>query len=409
MHVLLKEVITRVSRVIGRTFDLRLSMGCVRVLAMAGVMGGTLHLTAANSGQIIKVYLEAGQSNADGRALTNGLPGNLLLPQASVPFYYYLTGGAVNSDGTLGTLTTLRPGCSAIGGGTTFGPELAFGNTLASYYAISNHVATNTVMVALIKYAHGGTSLVSNWTATGNVATNGDGPDYLIFQQVVRAGLTRLRVAYPAASIELDGMIWVQGETDIDNGAASASAYGTNLIRFIRDVRLKLATNQPYGPSLPFFFSRISTQQTYYSLPSDASHANYLLLRAGQDYAAAALAGSNVFMLNIDGNQYTTLTPYSSPGLHFDTGGQQALGTAFGQAVRTALPPTQLQPPEKSGGSWNIPFTGVTGTLQSLERSASVTGPWTLLASLVMNALGTTNYIDQQAPGSAVFYRASRP
>jgi len=104
--------------------------------------------------------------------------------------------------------------------------------------------------------------------------TNGDGPDYRIFQSVVRAGLARLAATYPAASIELDGMIWVQGETDIDNGAGPSTAYGTNLIRFIQDVRLTFATNQPYGSNLPFFFSRISAQQTYYSLPADASHSN---------------------------------------------------------------------------------------------------------------------------------------
>jgi len=101
--------------------------------------------------------------------VTNGLPSNLLLPQTGVPYYYYLTAGAANADGTLGTLTTLRPGGSAIGGGTTFGPELTFGNTLANYYALTNGVPTNKVMVAIIKYAHGGTSLFSNWVPNAAV------------------------------------------------------------------------------------------------------------------------------------------------------------------------------------------------------------------------------------------------
>jgi len=301
----------------------------------------------------------------------------------------------------------LRPGCSAIGGGTTFGPELTFGNTLANYFAVSNGVSTNIVMVALIKYAHGGTSLVSNWTAPGAVSTNGDGPDYLIFQQVVKAGLARLAAAYPGASIELDGMTWVQGETDIDDGTASSTAYGTNLIRFINDVRLKFGTNQPDGMNLPFFFSRISAQQTYYSLPTDASYSNYLLLRAGQDYAAAVMANSNVFELNIDGSQFSTLTPYASPGLHFDTGGQQGLGTAFGQAVIAALPPPCLQPPVKSGNGWLITFTGVSGTRQFVERASALAGPWTELTNIVLGPLGFATYEDQNWPGTAVFYRVS--
>jgi hypothetical protein len=302
--------------------------------------------------QIVKVYLEGGQSNADGRAKTNGLPAFLLQPQSAVPCYYYLTGGAANGDGTLGTLSVLQPVFFAQGGGTTFEPELTLGNTLANYYALSNGVSTNTVTVAIIKYAHGGTSLASNWAANGNGSTNGDGPEYIIFQKVVNAGLAHLAAIYTNASIELDGMIWVQGESDIDAGTAAATAYGTKLIRFINDVRLAYATNQPYGTNLPLFFSRISTNQTWYSLPADAGYSNYLILRASQNYVAATMANSNVFMLNIDGPQFTTLTPYASPGLHFDTGGQLALGSAFGEPVRTALPPSKrnaLQKSEQTG------------------------------------------------------------
>ena len=362
-----------------------------------------------NATQLIKVYLQGGQSNADGRAKTNGLPAYLLQSQPSIPCYYYLTGGAANGDGTLGTLSILQPGFSAQGGGTTFGPELSFGNTLANYYAMSNGVSTNTVTVALIKYAHGGTSLVTQWAANGNSSTNGDGPDYQIFQRVVSAGLARLAATYTNASIELDGMIWVQGESDIDAGAAAATAYGTNLLRFINDVRLTYATNQPYGTNLPFFYSRISTNQTWYSLPADAGYANYLILRAAQNYVAATMAGSNVFMLNIDGPQFSTLTPYASPGLHFDTGGQQAIGAAFGEAIRTALPLSRMSALQRSGINWNLSFTGVTGTAHTVERAATLAGPWTALTNIVMNPLGYTNYVDTSPPVSNSYYRARRP
>ena len=129
----------------------------------------------AVSPAILKVYLQGGQSNSDGRALTNGLAPALLQPQNDLPFYYYLTGGATNSDGSLGGLTFLRPGASALGGGTTFGPELSFGRTLADYFATTNGASTNTVMVAIIKYAHGGTTLAGDWLPGGDATTNGDG------------------------------------------------------------------------------------------------------------------------------------------------------------------------------------------------------------------------------------------
>jgi hypothetical protein len=360
-----------------------------------------------NYPEILKVYLQGGQSNSDGRALTNGLPVNLLQPQADVPIYYYLVGAAANGDGTLGTLTTLRPGISALGGGTTFGPELTFGRTLADYYALTNGVSTNIVMVAIIKYADGGTSLVANWAANGNSSTNGDGPDYVIFQSVVAAGLSRLAQAYPAARIELDGMIWVQGESDIDAGVGASTAYGTNLVRFINDVRQTYATNTPCGTNLPFFLSRISANQSVYSLPSDSSYSDYLLLRAGQQFAAATM--SNVFMIDTDASRFSTLTPWSSPGLHFDTPGQQSMGTAFGQSVIAALPPPQLQIPEISVDGFLLNFTGVSGTIQSIERSSSLQGPWNLLANILIGASGITNYDDPDPTFPAGFYRVSRP
>jgi hypothetical protein len=357
--------------------------------------------------KILKVYLQGGQSNSDGRALTNGLPANLLSPQNDVPLYYYLTGGVANSDGTLGSLTTLRPGISALGGGTTFGPEVTFGRSLADYYALSNGVSTNIVMVAIIKYAHGGTTLVTNWIANGNSTTNGDGSDYVVFQEVVSAGLTRLAAAYPSASIELDGMIWVQGESDIDTGASASAAYGTNLMRFIKDVRLALATNQPYGTNLPFFLSRISPNQTVYSNPSDSDYPNYLLLRAGQQLAATNLP--NVFMIDTDSSQFSTATPWSSPGLHFDTQGQESLGAAFGQAVIKALPLPTLLAPQRVNEGWLINFTGVSGTVQSVRRSSNVAGPWILLTNILVGPSWATNWIDTNPPFPTGFYRVSRP
>jgi hypothetical protein len=114
-------------------------------------------------------------------------------------------------------------------------------------------------------------------------------------------------------------------------------------------------------------------------------------------------------MLDIDASQFSTLTPYSSPGLHFDTAGQQALGTAFGQAVRSALPPPHLDLPTKSANGWNLAFTGVTGTTHSLQRASAVTGPWLLLTNLVMNPLGSASYDDPVPQGPGAFYRVSRP
>jgi len=266
----------------------------------------------------IRVYLQGGQSNADGRALVSGLPAALQVPQADVPFYYYFQGGPT-TGGLPGTLTTLRPGASETGV-TNFGPEITFGRSLA------DSVVGSGQSVAIIKFANGGTSLNTHWKAGGTPTTTNDGAEYVTFQNVVNAGLTALQTAYPGDTIQLAGMTWVQGETDIDNGAAASTAYGTNLINFITDVR------QTFGANLPFFLSRISDNQTVYSAGSATAQTNYNSVRAGQASAAATLPG--VYLIDTDPAAFSV----KADNLHYDAAGQQALGTALAQSAIAAVP-----------------------------------------------------------------------
>ena len=69
-------------------------------------------------------------------------------------------------------------------------------------------------------------------------------------------------------------------------------------MRFINDLRLTYATNQPYGTNLPFFLSRISSNQTVNSNPSGTIFPYYLLLRAWQAQVAAKV--TNVYMIDTD-------------------------------------------------------------------------------------------------------------
>ena len=261
-------------------------------------------------------------------------------------------------------------------------------------------------MVAIIKYAHGGTTLYQDWAAGGDSSTNNDGPDYITFQEVVSAGLAHLAAAYPGATIELDGMIWVQGESDIAPpvpNPAVAIAYGTNLARFINDVRLTYGTHYPYGTNLPFFFSRISTNQAAYSDPTGVNYPNYLWVRAGQ--AAVAATVSNAFMIDTDGAQFTV----RSDLIHFDTDGQLALGSAFAKTLIGALPRPQIQSLAKSGNGWRVTFMGISGLNYSLERTTSLLGTWTAVTNLVIGSPGITNFDDQDSPDYGAFYRVSHP
>lgn len=192
--------------------------------------------------QRIRAFLLGGQSNADGRAAASGLPTspvNLQQPQPDVDFYYKV-------EGKTAALTTLRPGLSET---NAFGPDVTFGRRLADALGDGAHTR-----VAIIKYANGGTNLHTQWKGGGDNTTTGDGSEYKIFQQTVTGGLAALGAKYPGAVIEIEGMLWVQGESD--NSEANAAAYQTNLSNFITDIR---AT---YGVNLWFVVSRLSNLQT---------------------------------------------------------------------------------------------------------------------------------------------------
>lgn len=240
----------------------------------------------------VRIALIGGQSNADGRAIPTDLPSNLQVPQADVDYFYYFQGGSP-------TLTTLRPGLTETNG---FGPAITLGRKLAETYRQEEHTR-----VAVIKYGNGGTNLQSQWKAGGDNTTSGDGGEYVIFQQTVSQGLAALAVAYPNASLDLEGMTWMQGESDTSGGLENS--YETNLRNFIADVR---AT---FSEDLPFIIARLSSQQTALGASGLAK------VRVAQDAVAAA----DPRTVSIDTDSFEM----KSDNLHFDAEGQQALGYAF--------------------------------------------------------------------------------
>ncbi len=277
------------------------------VIVIGIVLAG--HSTAECA--IVQVYLQAGQSNADGRAATSDLPSNpvdLLQPQDDVEFFFHTQGGSHALDSTL---TTLRPGMSETSG---FGPEVTFGRNMADFFGDDSDT-----MVAVIKYANGGTNLYSQWKAGGTADTSGDGSEYVTFQNTVSAGLAAIEAAHPDDLVEIAGMIWMQGETDAGS-AATAAAYETNLTDFIADIR---AT---YGSDLPFAIGQLSSGQTALNAT------NLEAVRTGQSNVAAndpltALVATDTFSLKSD-------------HLHFDGAGQQALGSAFAAELQIVPEPS---------------------------------------------------------------------
>lgn len=243
----------------------------------------------------LRVLLIAGQSNADGRAVVSGLPTSLQSPQANVDFYF-------KTEGNAAALTTLRPGLTET---SQFGPEILLGRRFADLH--SGEAGTR---VAIIKYANGGTNLYSHWKAGGDATTTGDGAEYVTFQQTVISGLAALVAAHPSATIELESMVWMQGESDT-NSLTYANAYQVNLANLIADVRATFAAN------LPFIIGRLSDGQT----ANDATGMD--IIQAAQD----AVADSDPLTEIVNTNGFAL----KSDHLHFDANGQRSLGSSFAE------------------------------------------------------------------------------
>ena len=273
----------------------------IALMTMAALLTGTTHAGG------VQVYLQGGQSNADGRAATSGLPTsptNLQQPQADVAFFFHTQGSAHALDSTL---TTLRPGMSET---SAFGPEITFGRDMADYYS-----GAPTVAVAIIKYANGGTNLHTQWAAGGDATTTGDGSEYVIFQNTVASGLAAISAANPGDTVQVMGMIWHQGESDAGS-AATASAYQANLTGFIADLR---AT---YGAALPFVIGEIAD-----------NGGNYTTIRAAQ--AAVASADPLTGFVDVD-------TFDMKDALHFNAAGQMDLGSGFATEMQAVPEPGTL-------------------------------------------------------------------
>ncbi len=235
----------------------------------------------------LRVFLLGGQSNADGRANPSGQP-----TYSDVDFYS-------DTESRSGTLTELYPGASETSG---FGPELGFGRRITDILGCDS-----TTRVAIIKYANGGTSLYSDWRAGGDSTISNDGPEYVAFQQAVTDGLAALSAKYTSAVINIEGMLWMQGESDSLIPEESTNYY-RNLTNFIFDVR---AT---YGIRLPFVIGRLSTNQ------SGSAASLIQNIRNAQNSAAAEST--------LNGLVYTDSFPLQDEW-HFNPSGQISLGKAF--------------------------------------------------------------------------------
>lgn len=253
------------------------------------------------------VYLVGGQSNADGYGITSQLPAALRAPQPDIDFYHGNGGGF--STLPANQWIRLQPGSGSMkanAGG--FGPELNFG------IGIHQALGAQNARIAVVKRTRGGSSLHTDWLPGGNATTTGDGPDYQAFQTTVNNALASLATLYPGASVQLEGMVWHQGEADAGS-PATANAYKANLTRFIADIR---AT---YGKDLNFGIVQLSNNQTLLNPTRLAA------VKAAQ--AAVATANPRNYLVTTD-----DLPMGGASNIHLGTPGNLTVGSRLAAGMQ---------------------------------------------------------------------------
>lgn len=256
---------------------------CFAAIAFSSAFAGAAEQT---------VYLLGGQSNMLGRAPKSGLPTspvNLRGSQSDVTFYFRDPG---SSGPNYNALVSLAPLTS---NGSTFGPEVTFGRAIKDANPGKN--------ITLIKYAHGDTSLYSDWKPQ-------TGPDYAAFKSTVAAGLAAITAR--GDTYKIAGMLWLQGEAD--QGGAPA-AYGTNITNFIADMRAN------YGATMPFVMAG-----------TGYSNSGYTAVNSAMASIADTLPNTVYF------SNYDLLGP-SHTALHFDSADQQVIGQRYAEAFASIPEP----------------------------------------------------------------------
>ena len=338
----------RKSKIISILILLALVYTMTAMLVTGASAASTTLPEASSGGEEIDVWLIAGQSNAVGYGKVSGKDSN-------GNYNGYPTDSTYASYKTL--LTNTSENVFLIkddeGGVMADFQSVGFGFGKSSLHSgaeigIATALNGNGKMNAIIKSAHGNTSLSNNTTSNESIkygtwtppsyiekysvetVGNRTGDFYYIFLNTVESGLKELRENGYTPVIR--GMWWMQGEADTFSESGSL-AYSELLETFISDVRRDLTEISGANQSeMPFVYGRLYRNSEY----ADTKHLT--VVQAEQDEVAANTALKNVFMLDmrtelLDPVTGEVTTPIQHDGWHFDSFTQQMIGEGFVREV----------------------------------------------------------------------------
>jgi hypothetical protein len=196
-----------------------------------------------------------------------------------------------------------------------FGPELAFGRTIAKLKPQAR--------IAIVKYSMGGTGLAAG------VGYGSWDPDYAEGEGLNQYdhALTTIRNALSVSDVDRDGtpdrlvpagIIWMQGEADAYDSQESADAYEANLKRMMNLLRAAMRIDD-----LPVVVGKITDS----GMAEDGSVMDYIdaVQRAQEAFASGDECATLVTI--------TEGLGYLGDGWHYDTEGYLRFGTAFARAA----------------------------------------------------------------------------
>jgi hypothetical protein len=285
----------------------------------------------------VKVFLLGGQSNMAGVGGYSGYLGSnnppwtnppytvadapcpsYLANQSSVKFWNYNDGispgsTAVHNPSTGNAWIKLQNGYGYRG--DQFGPELSFGYRLHELFPNDE--------IYLVKYGISGTDLGSQWNPYGSAEM------FNTFKARAQAAINNL--VGQGKTVDVEGMIWMQGESDCTN-SSYAAAYAVNLKTLINKVRSDFSAYD--GANMKFVTGRITTMM----YPYYATLPNCNLVRNAQvnmtDPATPNYVRNTAWFDTDD----LTWAYYG----HYGTEGQIKLGTRFADAFAPVPEPSAL-------------------------------------------------------------------
>jgi hypothetical protein len=254
----------------------------------------------------IEVYLIGGQSNATGQGYMANLSDTVIADKQVLLFH----SGLPHLNSGLPPYIW-QPLYQASESPDRFGPELSFGTALKRLRP--------TTSIAIIKHAHSGTNLFSDWNpAKNNKDTLAQGIQYRAFIHTVNAGLDSLRKRGYKPVIK--GMLWQQGESDADKGETASKNYGQNLKHFIGRIRKQLHVR-----NMVFVYGYVYPPPNHSEGIGKVRQAEHDL---DQD-AETGLSTKKAYVVDTDDLSLRANdpnTPYPNDIIHFGTSGTWELG-----------------------------------------------------------------------------------